>query len=37
MNNGESLLTRVWLAATESVPEFQKGLDDLLAEEDKEE
>ena len=34
---GESLLTRVWLAATESVPELQKGLDALLAEEDKEE
>lgn len=30
---GESLLTRVWLAATESVPQLLKGLDDLLAEE----
>ncbi len=30
---GESLLTRVWLAATESVLELLKSLDDLLAEE----
>jgi uncharacterized protein with HEPN domain len=29
----ESLLTRVWLAATESVPELLKSLDELLAEE----
>jgi uncharacterized protein with HEPN domain len=30
---GESLLTRVWLAATESVPELQRSLEDLLADE----
>jgi uncharacterized protein with HEPN domain len=30
---GESLLTRVWLAATESVPDLLKALDTLLAEE----
>ncbi len=29
---GESLLTRVWLAATESVPELLKVLEELLAE-----
>lgn|SRR5690349_10433541 len=28
---GESLLTRVWLAATESAPELQKSLEKLLA------
>ena len=32
---GESLLTRVWLAATESVPELLKALEELLAEEQK--
>ena len=30
---GESLLTRVWLAATESAPELCKALDKLLANE----
>lgn len=30
---GESLLTRVWLAATESAPELLKSLDKLLADE----
>lgn len=30
---GESLLTRVWLAATESAPELLQALDTLLAEE----
>jgi uncharacterized protein with HEPN domain len=30
---GESLLTRVWLAATESAPELHKALDKLLADE----
>jgi uncharacterized protein with HEPN domain len=30
---GESLLSRVWLAATESVPELQKSLEQLLADE----
>jgi len=30
---GDSLLTRVWLAASESVPELLKALDGLLAEE----
>ncbi len=30
---GESLLSRVWLAAIESVPELQKSLDKLLADE----
>ncbi len=29
---GESLLTRVWLATTESVPELLKVLEELLAE-----
>ena len=29
---GESLLNRVWLAATESVPELLDALDELLAE-----
>ena len=29
---GDSLLTRVWLAATESVPDLLKSLDKLLAE-----
>jgi uncharacterized protein with HEPN domain len=29
---GESLLNRVWLAATESVPELLKALEELLAE-----
>jgi len=33
---GESLLNRVWLAATESVPELIGALDELLAEESKE-
>ena len=33
---GESLLNRVWLAATESVPELINILDDFLAEEKKE-
>jgi uncharacterized protein with HEPN domain len=33
---GESLLTRVWLAATESVPELQRSLDKLLANEENE-
>lgn len=33
---GESLINRVWLAATESVPELLKALDDLLADEKKE-
>jgi len=33
---GESLLTRVWLAATESVPELLKVVDELLADEKKE-
>jgi len=32
---GDSLLTRVWLAASESVPELLKALDGLLAEEQK--
>jgi len=32
---GESLLTRVWLAATESVPELLKALDEILSEEKK--
>ena len=32
---GESLLTRVWLAATESVPELLDGLERLLAGEEK--
>jgi uncharacterized protein with HEPN domain len=30
---GESLLTRVWLAVTESVPELLEALDKLLSEE----
>jgi uncharacterized protein with HEPN domain len=30
---GESLLTRVWLAATETIPELQKSLEKLLADE----
>ena len=30
---GESLLTRVWLAATESVPELLAALEELFAEE----
>lgn len=30
---GESLLTRVWLAATESVPELLKALEELLSDE----
>jgi uncharacterized protein with HEPN domain len=30
---GESLLSRVWLAATESVPELQKSLEKVLADE----
>src|SRR5262245_2086526 len=33
---GESLLTRVWLAATESTPELLDALDELLEEEQKE-
>ena len=33
---GESLLTRVWLAATESVPELLNALEKLLTEEEKE-
>ena len=33
---GESLLTRVWLAATDSVPELQKSLQKLLANEQNE-
>jgi uncharacterized protein with HEPN domain len=33
---GDSLLTRVWLAATESTPELLDALDELLAEEEKE-
>jgi len=33
---GESLLTRVWLAVSESVPELLQALDELLAEEPKE-
>lgn len=33
---GESLLSRVWLAATESVPELQKSLAQLLADEENE-
>ncbi len=32
---GESLLNRVWLAATESVPELLKALDELLTDEEK--
>lgn len=32
---GESLLTRVWLAATESAPQLLKALDELLAKESK--
>ena len=31
---GDSLLTRVWLAASESVPELLKALDALFAEEE---
>ena len=31
---GESLLTRVWLAASESAPELLKALDGLLPEEE---
>lgn len=31
---GESLLTRVWLAATESAPQLLKDLNSLLAEEE---
>jgi len=30
---GESLVTRVWLAATESVPELHKALEKLLSDE----
>jgi uncharacterized protein with HEPN domain len=33
---GESLINRVWLASTESVPELINILDDFLAEENKE-
>ena len=33
---GESLINRVWLAATESAPELLKVLDDLLKDEKKE-
>lgn len=33
---GESLLTRVWLAATESAPELQKSVEKLLASEENE-
>lgn len=33
---GDSLITRVWLAATESAPELLQALDKLLAEESKE-
>lgn len=33
---GDSLITRVWLAATESAPELLKALDNLLVDEKKE-
>lgn len=33
---GESLLSRVWLAATESVPELQKSLEQLFTDEENE-